>query len=125
MRGLLSTDIHINVDAHADEQRMRHPLPFIDRQVAMKFVLDSKRSSSGKVLDGFVPEVRITPWAGLANLSRFRPFVTRNESTRIFHDNANHSVLCPEKMLTGVLKCRLYSRHTSIGHYYRRVFRRL
>lgn len=39
----------------------------------MKFVLDSKRSSSGKVLDGFVPEVGTAQWAKLEDLNVFVP----------------------------------------------------
>lgn len=35
-----------------------HHVLYLDNQVGMKFVLDSKRNRSGNILDGFVPEVR-------------------------------------------------------------------
>lgn len=55
-------------------------------QMAMKFVLDSKRSSSGKVLGGSVPEVRIAQWEAEVNCC-----------TRISLERAIQNVMHPEK----------------------------
>lgn len=43
---------------------------YLDNQVGMKFVLDSKRGRNGNVLEGFVPEVRTNQTIGTSRRPR-------------------------------------------------------